>query len=114
MDGRQECYSKLHYGIAKPSNEALCKEEVSSQDLQLEIGIELGTRPPKLLLGQCSVQEGYDLLLPYCKEHSLMPLRHHTQRRQLPFLSARMAEHNGPVFLQVSRSLDLLSKLTKG
>ena len=70
MDGRQEYYLKSRYGIAKPNNEALCKEELSSRDLQVKIGKGLGTEPPKLLLGQRSVQEGQDLLPPYCKQHS--------------------------------------------
>lgn len=30
MDGRQEYYLKLHYGIAKPNNEALWKKEFPS------------------------------------------------------------------------------------
>jgi len=109
MGGRQEDYLKLFCGITKPNNEAFCEQELSSQGLQVETGKGLGARPPKLLLGQCSVQEGQDLLPPYSKQHSsAAPAALHTEKATSLFClpSCRLLQWRNTMYLYFSNFLD--------
>lgn len=114
MDGRQEYYLKLHYGSAKPKNEALCKEELSSWGLQVGTGNGLGTQPPKLSLGQCSARgTGFVATLLQTTQF-WCPCGTAHREDNFPFClpSCRLLEYNRPAFLKLSRSLDPLLKLS--